>query len=131
MARPKKNPETKRDKRLTLYLTGGEEEQLNLLAESTGINKTKIIARALQDYVKRLEDPPEPIKKSRLHEVMSVDKESVKGYACVSGHLLWLEWAWPSPPERCPCCGNDEFISTWSGIVKKGLQWEAREGREW
>ena len=121
MARPKKDPEAKRNKRLTLYLTGGEEDQLNLLAESTGINKTKIIARALQDYVKRLEDPPEPIKKNRLHDVMSVDKESVKGYVCGNGHLLWLEWAWPSDPMYCPCCGTDHFYSTWDGTVQKGL----------
>ncbi len=40
MARPKKDPEEKRENRLTLYLTNREEEELNLLAESMGINKT-------------------------------------------------------------------------------------------
>ncbi len=123
MARPKKEPQEKRDKRLTLYLTGQEREQLQILSESTGLDKTKIIARALRDYIKTLEDPPSVLRKERQHEIMRAEQEQVSGYVCMNGHLLWLEWTWPSPPTYCPCCGADEFKSTWAGVVKKGLNW--------
>lgn len=121
MARPKKDPGDKRDKRLTLYLTGKEEEQLNILAESTGLNKTKIIASAMQQYVKTLEDPPPALRKEKLHEIMRMERESVDGYVCKDGHPFWLERVWPSPPDYCPCCGTREIKTTWTGNVKKGL----------
>ena len=123
MARPKKDPEEKRENRLTLYLTNREEEELNLLADSMGLNKTKIISRALQNYVKILENPPPVLRKNKVHEVMRLEEERVRGYVCANGHPVWIEWSWPSPPEYCPCCGIDKFESTWDGVVKKGLSW--------
>jgi len=54
MARPKKDPGEKKDKRLTLYLTKSEHEQLNLLSESIASDKTKIIGKALSNYLKKL-----------------------------------------------------------------------------
>lgn len=123
MARPKKDPEEKRDKRLTVYLTSRELAQLKLLAESMGVNKAKIISGALQEYVKTLENPPPALRKEKLHEIMNAEQERVNGYVCTKGHPLWLEWVWPSPPEHCPCCGIREFKETWTGVVKRGLKW--------
>ncbi len=50
MARLKKSPGAKRDKRLTLYLAGREKAQLGMLAESTGMNKTKISGQNISSY---------------------------------------------------------------------------------
>jgi len=75
VARPKKDPGEKRENRLTLYLTSREEEELNLLAESMGVNKTKIITRALQNYVKTLENSPPVLRKNKMHEVMRLEEE--------------------------------------------------------
>lgn len=123
MARPKKPPGEKRDKRLTLYLTSKEEELLNNLAESKGLNKTKIIALAMQQYVQTLEEPPPALQKERVHEIMRVEQEPVNGYVCKKGHPFWLEYVWPSNPRDCPCCGTEEVYSTWAGYVKKGMKW--------
>ncbi len=123
MARPKKDPEEVRDKRLTIYLTGKEERLLSGLAESTGLSKNNIISKAMDQYVATLEDPPLALRKEKLNTIMSLDEERVRGYICTAGHPLWLEWVWPSPPNHCPCCGRSEFTETWTGVVKKGLHW--------
>ena len=122
MARPKKDPGDKRDKRLTVYLTGKEEKMLNVLAESTGLSKNSIISKAMDQYVSALEDPPPRLRKEKLNEIMSLDEERVRGYCCTAGHPIWLEWTWPSPPNHCPCCGRSDFTETWTGVVKRGLR---------
>ena len=122
MARPKKDPGDKRDKRLTVYLTGKEEKMLNMLAESTDLSKNSIISKAMDQYVNTLEDPPPRLRKEKLNDIMRLDEERVRGYYCTAGHPIWLEWTWPSPPEHCPCCGGREFRETWDGVVKKGFR---------
>ncbi len=122
MARPKKDPGDKRDKRFTVYLTGKEEKMLNMLAESTGLRKNNIISKAMDQYVSTMEDPPPRLRKEKIAEVMSLDEEQVRGYICTAGHPLWLEWVWPSPPNHCPCCGRSDFTETWTGVVKRGLR---------
>ncbi len=121
MARPKKDPGERRDKRLTLYLTSPELEQLNLLAGASELDKTKILNRALQRYFKTLEEPPRALRQAKREQIMNRDKEQVSGYICVKGHPFWIESTWPSPPEYCPCCGVRDVMSTWGGMVKKGF----------
>ena len=122
MARPKKDPGDKRDKRVTVYLTGKEEKMLNVIAESTGLSKNNIISKAMDQYVSTLEDPPPRLRKEKLNEIMSMDEERVRGYICTAGHPLWLEWTWPSPPNHCPCCGMTDFKETWTGVVKRDFR---------
>ncbi|MCL6479643.1 MAG: hypothetical protein K6T65_14780, partial [Peptococcaceae bacterium] len=43
------------------------------------------------------------------------------GYVCSKGHAFWLDDAWPSPPDRCPCCGEKSIKRTWAGIVRRGF----------
>ena len=122
MPRPKKDPRDKRDRRLTVYLTGKEEKTLNMLTESTGLSKNSIISKAMDQYVSTLEDPPPALIKEKMDEIMNLDEERVRGYICTAGHPLWLEWVWPSPPNHCPCCGRTDFKETWTGVVKKGFR---------
>jgi len=121
VARPKKDPEEKKDKRLTLYFTQAEFEQLNIISESIASDKTKIITKALNNYLKALENPPPALKQASYEQIMSREKEQVNGYICSQGHPFWLEWAWPSEPVCCPCCGAKEIKNAWSGLVRKGF----------
>ena len=121
MARPKKEPGEKKTERLTLYFTPGESERLNIISESMTLDKTKVIGKALEQYVKTLEDPPQNLRKASYEQIMQQDKEKVNGYICAQGHTFWLEWVWPAPPLSCPCCGEKNIKSTWAGIVKKGF----------
>lgn len=121
MARPKKDPGEKRDKRLTLYLTSTEYDQLNLLAEASNLDKTKIMNRALQQHFKTLEEPPPALRLAKQEQIMNQDKLQVSGYVCANGHPFWIESVWPSPPEYCPCCGDKNIKSAWGGITRKGI----------
>lgn len=53
MARPKKSAEEKRDKRLTLYLTQAEEEQLNGTVERLKQDKTKFCLDAIREHLEK------------------------------------------------------------------------------
>lgn len=120
MARPLKPEGERRTERLTVYLTGQEEEQLNNLAQAMDTDKAKIAVNALNRYIRSLEDPPESLRKARQEVIMQQSREHVTGYVCANGHAFWLEAAWPAPARRCPACGNDSLKTTWSGTVTKG-----------
>lgn len=121
MARPKKDSSEKRDKRLTLYLTGAELDLLNTVASGLDTDKTKVVTKSLNRYIKSLEDPPPTLRQASYEQIMQQDKEQLNGYICAKGHAFWLQWEWPSPPICCPCCGEKEIKHGWAGIVKKGF----------
>ena len=53
MARPKKDASEKRDKRLTLYLTQAEEEQLNATTDRLKQDKTKFCLDAIREHLEK------------------------------------------------------------------------------
>lgn len=121
MARPKKPAGEKRSKRLTHYMTADEEKMLEVYSEHLGLDKTKIVQKALDRYFQMVENPPEAIVQSKNAEMMNVDEVMLQGFICTNGHLFWMEWAYPAPPSGCPTCGNVNVKRTWSGKVKKGF----------
>lgn len=121
MARPKKDPDEKKSERLTLYFTPGEAERLSILSISMSLDKTKVISKALEQYVKTLENPPPALRQASHEKIMQENNERLNGFICAQGHAFWLEWIWPAPPLSCPCCGEKVIKSTWAGIVKKGF----------
>jgi len=124
MGRPKINPGEKRDRRFTVYLTKAEEEILELIAKRTGMNKSAIMCKALDNYIDSIENPTPGLNKTTNREIMELEKEQVDCFVCIHNHPFWIEWAWPRPPRYCPICGvEDENIrSAWTGIVKQGLR---------
>ncbi len=121
MVRPRKPEGEKKNKRLTVYLTEQEEEQLDALSKGLEMKKTKIFTRALENYVKTLDEPPEPLKQAKKEMIMDVDTERVNGYICSNGHAFWLEFELSSKLKYCPTCGSEDLRRTWMGIVKKGF----------
>ncbi len=121
MARPKKPESEKKKERLTVYLTKGEAEKLNMLSKSFQLEKTKIITKALDYYLKSLENPPEQLSQSKITSLMDSDTERVNGYVCSKGHSFWVEFEWPHIPQACPACGSSELNKTWIGTVTKGF----------
>lgn len=121
MARPKKSEEEKKDKRLTFYMTEEEETRLNSVATHLDLEKTKIVAKALTQFLATLENPPDGLKQARHEKIMQSDTEPGQGYICARGHAFWLEWDWPSPPRSCPMCGEQQIKHTWSGRILKGF----------
>ena len=53
MARPKKDASERRDKRLTLYLTQVEEDQLNSTTDRLKQDKTKFCLDAIREQLER------------------------------------------------------------------------------
>lgn len=53
MARPKKDAAERRDRRLTLYLTQAEEEQLNTTTERLKQDKTKFCLDAIREHLEK------------------------------------------------------------------------------
>ncbi|BAF60627.1 hypothetical DNA-binding protein [Pelotomaculum thermopropionicum SI] len=121
MPRPKKQPGEKRDRRLTVYLTEKEEDRLNMIAGHLGIDKAKFVVKAINNEIARLENPPAQLAQARYEDIIKKDVEYLSGYVCSNGHAFWLDDAWPSPPERCPCCGERSIKRTWAGIVRRGF----------
>ncbi len=104
-----------------LTLTSSEYDQLNMLAEASSLDKTKIINRALQQHFKTLEEPPPALRQAKQWQIMNQDKLQASGYVCANGHPFWIESVWPSLPEYCPCCGARDIKSSWSGVDRKEI----------
>lgn len=121
MARPKKAGDEKRDRRLTFYMTEEEEIRLNAVAAYMGLDKTKVIAKALDRWIQTLENPPETLKQAKYNKIMEIDREEGEGYICSRGDLFWLESIWPSPPLSCPACGDRLIKRTWNGRILRGF----------
>ena len=121
MARPKKAEDAKRDRRLTFYMTDEEETRLNTVAAHMGLDKTKVIAKALDRWIQTLENPPEVLKQAKYEKIMELGREEGEGYICSRGDLFWLESTWPSPPLCCPACGDRLIKRTWFGRITKGF----------
>lgn len=121
MARPKKDATEKRDKRLTIYLTEGEERRLNAVSEHLLTDKAKLVVLAVNREIDSLAQPPEAMIQTRKASILNSSQEEAVGYICGKGHIFWMDWSWPSPPMSCPCCGDREMARTWSGRVIKGF----------
>lgn len=121
MARPKKDPKDKKDRRLTHYMTEGQETRLDLVASFLKEDKTEFVQKAIDERINRLDDPPLALIQAKHEQIMNEKQEQVSGFVCARGHAFWIEWVWPSPPRNCPCCGDRSIKSIWSGIVKKGF----------
>lgn len=121
MARPKKADEEKRDKRLTHYMTEAEEERLNAVAAHLGLEKTKVIAKALDQFVHGLENPPEALSQAFIGDIVNSQREDGEGYVCSHGHPFWIDANWPSKPDFCPLCGDRIIQRTWSGRILRGF----------
>lgn len=122
MARPKKAISEKRNKRLTIYLTEDEEAQLNGISKQLDIEKAKFVVKAINNEINGLDNPPEILVKAKNKAILESQLEEVRGYICENGHIFWLDWTWPSPPNGCPCCNAKTNFTTWSGRVSKGFK---------
>lgn len=100
MARPRKAHGDKRDKRLTFYMTDDEAARLSAVADHMGLEKTKIVAKALDEWIHRLENPPEVLKQAKYEKIMELGSEEGEGYICSRGHLFWLEGVPPTRREK-------------------------------
>lgn len=115
MARPRKELEDKRDKRLTFYMTEEERARLDAVAAHLRLDKTKVIAQALDQYIHGLESHPEALSQALVGDVVKSQREEGRGYVCSHGHPFWIDADWPSPPEICPLCGDRILQRTWDG----------------
>lgn len=72
---------------------------MNLLSESTALDKTKIVTKAINNYIKSLESPPPPLRRAAHEEIMTREKEQVDGYICARGApvLVAVGLAQPAP----------------------------------
>ena len=57
VARPKKETADKRDRRMTLYMTGLEEPAIKDVAEAQNRPVTQIVQEAIRSYLDRLAEP--------------------------------------------------------------------------
>ncbi len=121
MARPRKNEEDKKDKRLTFYMTEEEQQRLNVLADHLGLEKTRIVAKALDTWIHTLENPPEPLKRAFIGKVVKSREEAGEGFVCSNGHPFWVDADWPSPPLCCPICADRHVMRTWAGRILRGF----------
>ena len=121
MARPRKNEEDKKDRRLTFYMTTDEAERLNTVATHLGMEKTRVVAKALDTWIHALENPPEPLQRAFIERVMNSRSEDGEGYICSKGHPFWIDSTWPSPPDFCPICADRVIRRTWSGRILRGF----------
>lgn len=121
MARPQKAMSERRNKRLMIYLTGDEEAKLNGISKQLDTDKAKFVVKAINNEINRLDSPPETFVKAKNKAILESEREEVRGYICENGHIFWLDWTWPSPPNTCPCCNAKDNFATWSGRVLKGF----------
>lgn len=120
MPRPKKAEQEKRENRLTVYLTDQERDTLTAVAEREGRPMTQIVVRAVKEWIDRLLDPPEALKKAKFERIMEQQEESVRGFVCPRGHTFWIELVQPTDPRCCPVCGTERDIRrTWWGKVTR------------
>lgn len=122
MGRKLKAENEKRTERLMIYLTPDEAAELATVAEHQGNDKAKFVVAAIKTAIDGLTTPPESLAVSRVEKIMESGAESVVGYICDRGHTFWLNYSWPSPPDRCPCCGSKSLRATWHGIATKGYK---------
>ena len=122
MPRPKKNDEARKGNRLTVYLTEQEAEALKVVSEQEDRPMTQIVTTAVRDWLLRLLDPPESLRKAKHEKIMEEQSEMVRGFICERGHIFWVDWSEPMDPRRCPMCGMERNIKrTWSGTVNRGF----------
>jgi len=120
LARPRKPENQKRSEKITVYMTPQEIKQLEFLIEGEG-DKSRIVNKAIRQYIKTLQEVPAPLRRAREEEVQHLNNQPVNGYICGNGHAFYLEWEWPSPPRMCPACGSQYIRSTWEGEVMRRI----------
>ena len=122
MPRPKKSEAERRDHRVTIYLSDDEQNALRDVSETEDRSMTQIVTEALRDWLLRLVDPPESLRKARYERIMEEQSIMVRGYVCERGHSFFVDWIEPMDPRRCPMCGSEHGIKkTWGGTVKRGI----------
>lgn len=121
MARPKKDPKEKKDKRLTHYMTEDQEKRLELVSDFLNEDKTQFVEKAIEERIIRLNEQPPQLRQASHEKIMKEDSQRTKGYICANGHTFWVQWTWPMEPKACPCCGEKEIGRTWNGVVNKGF----------
>jgi len=122
MPRPKKAQDEKKDRRLTVYLSESEQDALRDVSDQQQRSMTQIVTDALRDWLLRLVDPPESLRKARREKIMQEQSLTVRGYVCPKGHAWWIDWVEPTPPRICPMCGTErELRSIWGGKVRGGI----------
>jgi len=122
VARPKKETDDKRDQRLTVYLSEQEQTSLRDVSEQQQRSMTQIVSEALRDWLLRLMEPPESLRKARYEKIMEEKSLMARGYICRHGHTFWIDWVEPKPPMYCPMCGSQQDMkSIWGGNVKRGI----------
>ena len=83
-------------------MTNSENAKLESFAKHLSDNKTRIVTRALEQYIKNHENPPEKLQKSAIEEIQQLEKEVVRGYYCVNNHLFFIDNALAAEPEALP-----------------------------
>ena len=88
MTRPKKEPEDKRDNRLTFYMNELEQERLTVW-QHLDLDKTKMVSKSLAQFMTNLEKPPNGLKQARHEKIMQPDNEpKSRLYLCAWPHCL-------------------------------------------
>ena len=83
---------------------------------------TQIVTIAVHDWLMRLVDAPESLRKARCEKIMNKELLTVHGFTCPHGHVWWADLAEPIEPKCCPICGTESDIRRiWGGTVKRGL----------
>ncbi len=127
MARPKKETDDKRDRRMTLYMTGLEEQAVKDVVGAQNRPVTQIVQEAIRSYLDRLAEPPTVFRQTRVDAVMHDDHDSLKGYVCARGHTWWVPWYAAMPVRCCPLCGTErELLHTWNGDIKRRVSRTAK-----
>ena len=122
MPRPKKQADTKKDNRLTVYLTDTEAEALRAVSERDERPMTQIVTSAVREWLLRLLEPPESLRTARREAIMQEQALMVRGFVCSNGHSFFVDWVEPKEPTTCPICGSTRAIKrTWGGTVKRGV----------
>lgn len=122
MARPTKAEGEKRDKRLTIYLTEGEERALNAYSEAIGTDKAKIVVKATIDAIEKAADIPEPVRVNKTSPIARRDGCTVRGFVCDYGHAFFLPSEYGTFPDHCPRCGTSKISVMWAGEVSRGFK---------
>lgn len=122
MPRPKKTNTAKKDNRLTVYLTDTEAEALKAVSERDERPMTQIVTSAVREWLLRLLEPPESLRRARHETIMQEQSLMVRGFICANGHTFFIDWVEPKDPMTCPMCGTAREIKrTWGGTVKRGI----------
>lgn len=120
--RPRKAPDKVRIHRMMIYFSEEEKNYIDFIGNKLDSSKNDFIIQAIIEKIERLTEVPEFLPISKQNKISNSQEELLKGFICSRGHIFWVDWSWPSPPENCPNCGSHNLEQTWPGRIKRGYK---------